>query len=279
MNFAPKGMENPMRLLNHKLSHKIITILLLAFATVPAAQADTTGSAQGYVFHDANSNGADDTEMRLPGFTIVLKNLTGATIRMADLSNVDGSFLFKDLPFQKYLLCEVFPADSKWITTTAQCQEIEISEMNAAVIIAIGNRPRLDSDIGCVRSFANWTGTPQGQLLFRFLVQDPTTITLGTAKYNSPQLISLLSMPPADNALLTLGHQLIIAKTNIMATASGTPIASSIASADTALADLSMPLGNSNFIDAKTPEGKKMLKLANELNRYNDGKAGVPICN
>lgn len=268
------------------LSHKISTILLLAFASVPAlafasipAQADTTGSVQGYVFHDANSNGADDTEMRLPGFTIVLKNLTGSAIRMADLSGVEGGFSFKDLPFQKYLLCEVFPADSKWITTTAQCQEIEVSEMNAAVMIAIGNRPRLETDIGCVRSFANWTGTPQGQLLFRFLVQDPTTITLGTMKYNSPQLISLLSMPSNGNALLTLGHQLIVAKTNIMATASATAIAASIANADTALADLSMPVGNSNFIDAKTPEGKKMLKLANELNRYNDGKAGVPICN
>ena len=264
-----------MRLLNHK----IITILFLAFASVTAAQADTTGSVQGYVFHDANNNGSDDSEMRLPGFTIVLKNLTGSTIRMADLSSVDGGFSFKDLPFQKYLLCEVFPADSKWITTTAQCQEIEVSEMNAAVMITIGNRPRLETDIGCVRSYATWTGTPQGQLLFRFLVQDPTTITLGTAKYNSPQLITLLSTPPGENALLTLGHQLIIAKTNIMATASGTSVAASIANADTALADLSMPLGNSNFIDAKTPEGRKMLRLANELNRYNDGKAGVPICN
>lgn len=259
------------------LTLKIVSVLLLTLTSVKSYAA-TTGSVQGYVFHDVNSNGADDSEGGLPGFTVVLKNLDGTAVRRADLTNGEGLFSFADLPFQKYLVCEVFPADSKWVTTTAQCQEIEVSEINAAVMISIGNRPRLDTDLGCTRSMAGWTGTPQGQLLFKFLVQDPTTITLGTNKYNSPQLISLLTMPINGNALLTLGQQLIITKTNIMATASGTAIAATVTNADTALAGLSMPLGNNNFIDATTVEGKKMLKLANELNRFNDGKAGVPIC-
>lgn len=260
------------------LSHKIISVLFLTL-TSAITHATTTGAVQGYVFHDTNSNGADDSETRLPGFTIVLKNLDGIAVRMADLTNVTGSFSFEELPFQKYLMCEAFPADSKWITTTSQCQEIEVNEMNTTVMIAIGNRPRLDSDLGCTRSFAGWTATPKGQLLFKFLVQDPTTITLGTNPYNSLQLISLLTMPANGNALLTLGHQLIIAKTNIMATASGATIAATVANADTALTGLSMPLGNNNFIDSTTVEGKKMLKLASDLARFNDGKAGVPICN
>lgn len=259
-------------------SHNIATVLFFTLTSAVAFAADT-GSVQGYVFHDANSNGLDDAETRLPGFTIVLKNLDGATVRMSDLSGVAGSFAFDDLPFQKYLLCEVFPADSKWVTTTPQCQDIEVNQMNASVIIAIGNRARLTTDIGCVRSYARWTATAQGQLLFRFLLQDPATMTLGTSSYNSRQLISLLNMQANGNALLILGHQLIIAKINIMATASGSVITNTITTADATLANQTMPVANNNFVDSSTPEGRKMVNLANELNRYNDGKSGVPICN
>lgn len=257
------------------LFNKFVSILLIVFV----AAASQAATVSGYNFHDLNNNGIDDTEPRLPGFSIVVKNLDGIAIQVHDLTDVTGSFKITDLPWQKYIVCEVLPALSKWITTTPQCIEIELGEVNADVVLTFGNRPKLETDIGCTRAQNFWSSSTQGDLLLKFILQAPATVTVGANTYDGKQVNTILDQPVAGNALVTLAHQLITAKVNVLAGASGTTIAATITNADAAIGPLVIPPQSTNFIDPKSKPGISFMSLAATLEKFNNGLTSVPKCN
>lgn len=257
---------------------KTLPVLLTLFISV-AASAESIGSIIGYNFYDGNSNAIDDSETRLPGFTLVVTSLEGGTpVQMSDLTDVTGSFSFENLPLQKYLVCEVLPANSKWITTTEQCVQIELTEDNSNVALSIGNRPKVETDLGCTYQQSFWSNSIQGELLLRFLMQPPDTMIAGLNKYKLSEVNRILDEPVASNALLTLSHQLITAKINIMNGANANAIAATVANADAAIGALALPPFSTNYIDSSTKPGINFLYLATQLERFNLGQTQIPAC-
>lgn len=111
----------------------------------------------------------------------------------------------------------------------------------------------------------------------------PGTLPLGSVNYTAAQLALILDVSvntpgPGANALISLAHQLIAAKLNILNGASAAPIAATIAAADTLIDGLVIPpigLGN---VDPSSVLGQQMLALAATLDQYNNGQLGVPHC-
>jgi hypothetical protein len=264
-----------------KLIKKLISALLIVIISVAAnaeINAKTTGIITGYSFHDLNSNGIDDYEPRLNGFSIVVKNVEGVAVQVGDLTGSNGYYHFQNLPFQKYIICEVLPSYSKWLTTTEQCVELELTEENSGAMILFGNRPVVETDIGCTRNQSYWSNTVQGDLLLKFLVQPQDVMYVGLIPYKLSELNRILDEPVAGNALLTLSQQIITTKTNILAGASSVTIAVTLADADSAIGSLTIPPESANFIDPTTKPGMAFLALAAQLERFNSGMSQIPAC-
>lgn len=257
------------------LINKIFTVLLLVCATT-FAQAAHWGTIHGYKFNDINGNGVDNAEPRLADIKIVIQNVGGVPYSDTDFTDALGRFSFTHLPFQTYTVCEVL-TDPKWIPTTPQCVEVELTPKDSSDMVIFGNKVRTQNDIGCTRTQGFWGSSPQGQALAKILVPAPSTMLLGTNGYTAVQLDSILDVPVMGNALLILAHQLIAAKFNILAGASNT-VSTTITNADTAIGALVIPPIGAAFVAPASPLGMTMTSLASDLDKYNQGKAGVPHC-
>lgn len=257
--------------------NKIITVFLLIFATT-VAHAAPWGTIHGHKFNDLNGNGVDNAEPRIPGIQIVIQNVGGIPYADSDITDAQGRYLFTNLPFQNYIVCEVLPLNTPWVPTTPQCVEYEITSKDSSEMIVFGNRRRTDTDLGCTRTQGFWGSSPQGQALLKALIPAPATLALGANAYTAVQLDSILDAPAAGNALLILAHQLITAKANILANASSAPILTTIANADTAIGALLIPPVGAAFVAPASPAGMIMTNLATDLDKYNNGLAGVPHC-
>jgi hypothetical protein len=80
------------------------------------------------------------------------------------------------------------------------------------------------------------------------------------------------------NALLILADQLIAAKLNILAGADGSPVATTITDADTAIGSLVIPPVGSGNVAPSSPLGQTMVSLGSTLDNYNSGMLGVDHC-
>jgi hypothetical protein len=93
------------------------------------------------------------------------------------------------------------------------------------------------------------------------------TLTLGTTTYTAAQAEAILQMPAGGDASLILAHQLIAALLSIANGTDSTPVAKTIADANTLLGAGPIPEG----IAPSSPLGQQMVADADILDNYNNG--------
>jgi hypothetical protein len=103
------------------------------------------------------------------------------------------------------------------------------------------------------------------------------SLTLGSTTYTQAQLLTILGTDPGGDASLILAHQLIATLLNAAAGAPQGPVASAVAQAQAWLSanGKTLPYGTA----AGSAAGAQAVSLANQLDSYNNGMAGVPHCN
>ena len=101
------------------------------------------------------------------------------------------------------------------------------------------------------------------------------SLTLGSQTYTKAELLAILNTPVGGDASLNLAHQLIAAKLNIAAGSDPTPIASTIAHADSLLAMFSGKLPY--HVAPSSNIGQMMVSDASTLDNYNNGRL-TPHC-
>src|SRR5436305_9837109 len=74
---------------------------------------------------------------------------------------------------------------------------------------------------GCTFTLGYWKNHPGAWPV--------TSLTLGSTTYSQAQLLSIFNTPVRGNGLISLAHQLIAAKLNILAGANSSSVSSSIA--------------------------------------------------
>ncbi len=101
-----------------------------------------------------------------------------------------------------------------------------------------------------------------------------TSLTLGTVTYTQTQLLQILGQPAGGNGLISLAHQLIAAKLNILNGADPTAVSSTISSADALIGGLVIPPIGSGFLAPSVTS-----PLTSTLDDYNNGIIGPGHCN
>jgi hypothetical protein len=99
------------------------------------------------------------------------------------------------------------------------------------------------------------------------------SLTLGSVVYTQQQLLSILGQPVRGNGLISLAHQLIAAKLNILAGADPTAAAAAIASADALIGGLVIPPVGAGHLNPGQTSG-----LTQTLDDYNNGIIGPGHC-
>ena len=102
-----------------------------------------------------------------------------------------------------------------------------------------------------------------------------TSLKLGTQSYTQKDLLTILRTPGKCDASWILAQQLIAAKLSIANGSDSTPVADTIQDADSLLAGFCGRLAYNVKTSSKT--GKKMVKAANVLDSYNNGRL-TPNC-
>ncbi len=98
-------------------------------------------------------------------------------------------------------------------------------------------------------------------------------VDLGLHCYTKTQLLMILNQPAQGNGLISLAHQLIAAKLNILNGADGSSIASAIATADNMIGSLLIPPIGSDFLDPTSTAS-----LTQTFDDYNNGVTGPGHC-
>ena len=101
------------------------------------------------------------------------------------------------------------------------------------------------------------------------------SLVLGSQTYTKAELLNIFNTPVGGDASLNLAHQLIAAKLNIAAGSDPTPIASTIAHADSLLSMFSGKLPY--HVASSSSIGQMMVSDANTLDNYNSGNL-TPHC-
>lgn len=100
-----------------------------------------------------------------------------------------------------------------------------------------------------------------------------SSLTLGTVVYTQAQLLSILGQPVNGNGLISLAHQLIAAKLNILNGADPSAASATIASSDAMIGSLVVPPVGSGYLDPSTTSGNTQI-----LDDYNNGVIGPGHC-
>lgn len=132
-------------------------------------------------------------------------------------------------------------------------------------------------EVGCVRTQGYWGSSPAGQERLIELL-DGGTMNLGNVAYNAAQLDAILDQPVGGNALISLAHQLIAAKLNVLNGADDSEISGDIALADALIGNRVVPPVGDDFVAPNTLLGQQMLQVKNRLDAYNMGNLNVPSC-
>jgi hypothetical protein len=269
-------------------SFALAALTVLALITPPAAvhaneetgkggARPIRGRIHGFKWDDRDGNGQQDSgESRLSGVTIRLRNLGPYYVKRETVTDENGEYRFRNLPLQRYEVCEVTPPGT--FPTTPECVEVKLSRRHRHRTVNFGNREEHDNGggEGCTRTQGFWGSSPAGQALLVQLV--PGTLTLGTTAYTAAQLDDILDKPTQGNALLILAHQLIAARLNVLAGADDSAIAATLTAADAAIGGLVIPPVGSDFVAPNTQLGQTMVSLATTLASYNEGDLNVPHC-
>ena len=100
-----------------------------------------------------------------------------------------------------------------------------------------------------------------------------TNLTLGTVNYTQAQLLQILNQPVSGNGLVSLAHQLIAAKLNILNGADGTVVNATIAAADAQIGALVIPPIGAGFLAPSSTSAKTQI-----LDDWNNGITGPGHC-
>jgi hypothetical protein len=124
--------------------------------------------------------------------------------------------------------------------------------------------------VGCTLTLGYWKNHPN--------VWPVSNLTIGGVSYAENDLLTLLSTSPGGDASLILAHQLIAAMLNV-ASGAVAPAASAQAIADAqAWMTANLPATGRLPYGISTAAGTDATKLADELDQFNMGAAGVPHC-
>jgi hypothetical protein len=99
-------------------------------------------------------------------------------------------------------------------------------------------------------------------------------LKLGTVCYTKAQLLLIFNHPAGGNGLVSLAHQLIAAKLNILNGADGSLVAATIAAADLQIGGLVVPPIGGGYLSPSSTSHKTDI-----LDDFNQGKLGSNQCN
>ncbi|GAB3286931.1 hypothetical protein [Hymenobacter tenuis] len=136
--------------------------------------------------------------------------------------------------------------------------------------IKCSTKPCPPKDLGCTHTQGYWKThgpTPTGNNTNQW---HTAGFKLGTTYYTAAQLQTILNTPVKGNGLISLAHQLIAAKLNIINGAYAGPISTVIAQADALINGQSILTG---YLSPSSTSA-----LTDALAKYNEGQSGVPSC-
>ena len=260
---------------NKKWFFLLMTLLVATFAFSASA---VTGSITGYKFNDLNGNGVDNSEPRLPGFTITIQATT-TTYTGQTVTDANGAFSFQGLPLGTYIVCEQLPVVvPPWIPTTpannpSLCIQVILKGKVPDAIVKFGNWHEPDEqDLGCTLTQGYW----KNHEAVVVVLLGSSEMALGTPTYTASELDTIFGLPPSGgNALINLAHQLIAAKLNVLNGADDTQIAFYIALADSLIGNL---VPGTDVVTSSSALGQSMVNAAATLDNFNQGLTIVPHC-
>lgn len=123
-----------------------------------------------------------------------------------------------------------------------------------------------DDRVECVHSQGYWKTHPEKWPV--------STIRLGNIIYTKTQLLSIWNTPAAGNGLISLAHQLMAAKLNIIAGAiAPASVTTAVASADALIGNKIVPPIGAGFIDPANSSS-----LTDDLEEFNTEESGDIAC-
>jgi len=152
------------------------------------------------------------------------------------------------------------------ISITLACIRASASTLvlDGGVIQASSSPVEISVGEACVRSMGYWKNHPEAWPV--------DAVVVGEIPYSDDGALDILETPPKGDATYILAHQLIPALLNIGAGGDGSPVADTVAQADSWLTD--HPLGS----DPPDPERSQGISLSDTLEEFNTGQLGPESC-
>lgn len=230
----------------------------------------------GYVFNDLNANGVNDGEPPISGTNVTLQknNGNGGLIITQTLS--DGTFAFNSITKGLYTICANPPSSfQNWIPTRPECLNIKLNGKNSSAFASFAYVLSYENN-GCTRTQGYWGSSPAGKLRLIELVG--SGLSLGNRTYTATEMASIFNTPAGGNALISLAHQLMAAKLNILNGTNNSQVGTFITQAENLIANLIIPPIGSDFVANSSTLGQQMDVVKTALDDYNNGKLDVPKC-
>jgi hypothetical protein len=118
---------------------------------------------------------------------------------------------------------------------------------------------------GCTFTLGYWKNHPNSWPV--------TSLTLGSVTYSQAQLLAIFDAPVRGNGLISLAHQLIAAKLNVLSGASSGAVSGAISAADSLIGSKMVPpIGSGSLAPSATSS------VESTLDNYNNGIIGPGHC-
>jgi len=233
-----------------------------------------TATLGDYVWNDLNKDGIQDSnEFGMSAVTVNLLPCSGTVPVATTTTDLAGKYLFNSITPGSYKVQFVLPSGyvfspkNQGMVGTIDSDADVTSGITACVNLASGTND-LTWDAGMYLKNSGCTYT-QGFWKNHTDNWPATSLKLGSVMYTKDQLLTILQTPVKGNGLISLSHQLIAAKLNIINGAMvPATIQAAINSAESMIGGLVVPpIGNGYIATASTSA------LEGTLDTYNSGLA------
>jgi hypothetical protein len=183
-----------------------------------------------------------------------------STVECGDLFDETGVTHYSDMldPGTEYVYAAFANEASGW----------EQSALSATVYTTTGINPN------CTQGYWKTHGPPPCQTGNNSNDWPTNSLTLGTVNYTDAELCAILQTPAGGNGLISLAHQLITAKFNLLLGADASCVSADVAAADALIDGLVVPPVGGGFLDPSSTSG-----TTQNLDDYNNGLLCQPhIC-
>jgi len=231
-----------------------------------------------YVWNDLNKDGLQDiNETGISGITVNLYACSGTSPVATTSTDASGKYLFSSLNPEDYKVQFVLPSgyafspkDQGFID--ASDSDVDPSGYTVCTSLTAGENDLtwdagmyIMGDAGCTYTQGFWKNHEESWPV--------TSLMLGTVTYTKVQLLAIFNTPISTNGLISLSHQLIAAKLNMLNGAALTAeIQNAITSADKLIGKLVVPPVGCGFLETAVTSNLEEL-----LDTYNSGLAeGAP---